>query len=164
MKFFVIGLVFFLSFNIYGQNQTYIGRKGPDLPGHLDIVITVNNDSLRYELFCHWYTDSYDELRQITIPINNIDKNDSLVFKINEKSIHLIDKKYNIDKQLKISKRVVSAERMRKISYAQKIAEKIGLTHFNLYEWEDLKLNEEEFYKKVDANLETIKNKKEPQQ
>jgi hypothetical protein len=124
------------------QNQTYIGRKGPDLPKHLDIVITINNDSLRYELFWHWYTDSYAELRQITIPINNINKNDSLVFKINEKSIHLIDKRYNIDKQLKIPKRAVSAERMRKISYAQKIAEKNGLIHFDLYEREDLRLNE----------------------
>jgi len=144
------------------QNQTYTGRIGSKFfPSHLDIVITINNDSLRYELFNHWYCRSYAELRQITISINDINKNDSIVFKINEKSIRLIDKKYGIYKRIKSIKLCISVEKMRKISYAHKIATENGLRHFDLYEWKDLELNENEFYKKVDSNLETIKSNNE---
>ena len=46
---------------------------------------------------------------------------------------------------------------MRKISYAYEIAKENGLRHFDLYTWEDLELNENEFYKKVNSNNETIK-------
>jgi len=152
-------ILFFLSFNVYAQGQTYKGRKGPDLPGHLDIVITIYNDTLRYELFNHWYTDSYAELRQITIPINEISTNDSIIFKINEKSIHLIDEKYGINKQIKQTKRYFSATKMRKISYAHKVASENGLMHYNLYTHEDLMLGEDEFYKKINSNLEIIKQK-----
>ena len=154
----------FWTCNMYGQNQ-YIGRIGLDLPGHLDVAITINNDTLRYELFNHWYTKSYAELRQITIPINEIEKytsiNDSLQFVINEKFIHLIDKKYGINKKIKLEKKYISISYMRKISYAQKIAEENGLMHYNLYSDEDLRLNEDDFCKKVNSNLEILKEKKE---
>jgi hypothetical protein len=154
---------FFLFFNLYGQNQTYTGRIGLNLPGHLDVVITIYNDTLRYEVFNHWYTDSYAELRQIIISINEIEKNtsenDSIVFIINEKSIHLIDKMYRINKQIKNTKLCTSVYKMRKISYAYKIAQENGLMHFDLYRYEDLGLNEDEFCKKVNANLETLKEK-----
>ena len=162
MKICILALVLFLlSFNIYGQNQTYTGRKGLNLPGHLDIAITIDDETLRYELFNHWYTDAYTELRQIIIPINDINKynSDSIAFKINGNFFHLIDKKYNIDKRLKISKRNTSIEKMRKISYAYKIAKENGLKHYDLYKRKDLELNENEFYKKVNSTLETVKIK-----
>ena len=52
-----------------------------------------------------------------------------------------------------------SLENMRKISYAYESAQKHKLRHFELYNPEDLKLKEEEFYKKVNENLKKITEK-----
>ena len=48
---------------------------------------------------------------------------------------------------------------MRKISYVYKIARENELRHFDLYKNEDLKLNEDEFCKKIKENLEILKEK-----
>jgi len=151
---------FILSTNIYGQYKTYIGRKGLNLPGHIDIAITIDSDTLRYELFNHWYTDSFEELKQIIIPLKDIkmydSTNDSITIDLNEEYVYLVDKKYGISQKIKNNKSSVSVERMRKISYAHKIAKENGLRHFDLYIFEDLKLNESEFRKKAEANLKAI--------
>ena len=156
----------FWTCNMYGQSQTYTSRIGLKFfPCHWDIAITINNDTLRYELFNHWYCRSYAELRQITVPINEIEKytlsKDSIQFVIKKESIYLIDKKYGIKKRIKNKKLCISTEKMRKISYAHKIAIENGLMHYNLYTDEDLQLNEDDFCKKVNSNLEILKEKKE---
>jgi len=164
MRFFILILTLLtLSISVYGQDKAYLGRKGINLPGHIDIAITINNDTLRYELFNHWYTESYAELRQVLIPVKDLElyssANDSLSFKVNEKYIHIVDKKYGINKKIKSRKDSTPIEIMRKISYAYKIAKENELMHFNLYISDDLKLNERDFQKKIEKNLDTNKEK-----
>jgi hypothetical protein len=50
---------------------------------------------------------------------------------------------------------------MRKISYAYKVSSSYGnIRHYELYEWVDLKLSEEEFIKIVNENLNKLKGNK----
>jgi len=56
-------LLTLVHLNSYSQD-TFTSRKGfKFFPGHLDVVITVNDSNVRYELFHHWYSLSYAELR-----------------------------------------------------------------------------------------------------
>ncbi len=147
-----------LQLNIYPQ-QTYTSRKGSKFfPGHLDISITVDNRCVRYELFNHWYSFSYAELRQIKIPLDSLDefnqKNDSIKIILEKGKIKLIDKKYQIFKKIKHKNLCASESTMRKISFAYEISRKQnGIRHFELYDREDLNLDEKSFKEKVMQNL-----------
>ncbi len=47
-----------IQLSSYSQD-TFTSRKGSKFfPGHHDVVITVNNKNVRYELFNHWYCTS----------------------------------------------------------------------------------------------------------
>jgi hypothetical protein len=106
MKIFLI-FIFFISLNLLGFGQKlYTSRIGSKFfPGHLDIVITVDNNVLRYELFNHWYYGSYAELRQISINLDNLERfnqsNDTISIKIFGDKIHLIDKSFRINKKIR---------------------------------------------------------------
>jgi len=156
--------IFILSLHLIGYGQeNYTSRKGSKFfPGHLDIFITIDKNELRYELFNHWYTGSYAQLRQITIKLDSLEKfnftNDSITISILKNKVHLTDKKFRINKNVKHRSLCTSIESMRKISYAYKVSsdyEKI--MHYDLYKSEDLNLSEEEFKKKVIENLNDIK-------
>ena len=152
--------------NNFAQEKIFTSRKGSKFfPGHFDIVVTINNENIKYELFNHWYSGSYAELREINIIKSEIEKfnlnSDSLKIEINKNSVRIIDKKYKINKKIKSRKLCTSKENMRKISFAYEIAKKNNLRHFSLYNYEDLKLPEEEFKKKIETNLILIKQKKE---
>jgi len=143
-----------ISLNFFGQEKIYTSRKGLKIfPGHLEIVITLKKNYLKYELFNHWYTGSYAKLRDLEIPINEIQKQNNINFEIVKNGIYLKDEKYHINKKIKTKNLCTSLEKMRKISYAYEIAQKNKLKHFELYDTEDLKLSEEEFYNKVNENL-----------
>ena len=162
MKHLLIIVLITFQFVSNGQN-IYTSRKGSKFfPGHLDIVVTVDKNYLRYELFNHWYAGSYAELRQISIPLDSLKKfnlsNDSIVINILDKKIQLTDKKFNIHKRIRHRKLCISPENMRNISYAYKVSTQYKDTrHYELFNWEDLKLTEEEFRKKVDDNLKAKK-------
>lgn len=141
------------------SQENFTSRKGPKfLPGHLDIVITVDNNNLRYELFNHWYSFSYAEYRQITIPLDSLKEfnqnNDSIKIELRKNKVKLVDKKYHLNRKIKHRNLCASVQTMRKISFAYKLSrEHQNLRHFALYQREDLKLGEEEFKKKVIENL-----------
>src|SRR5690606_33482568 len=134
-------------------------RKGSKFfPGHLDIVITVDNKNVRYELFNHWYSFSYAELRQITIPLDSLNefnqKNDSIKIELHKGKLKLTDKKYRLSRKIKHKSLCASASTMRKISFAYRLSsEHKDIKHFELYEREDLNLDEEVFKKKVMEKL-----------
>lgn len=164
MKYSLI-LICLITLNLLGFGQeNYTSRKGSKFfPGHLDISITIDKNELRYELFNHWYTGSYAELRQITIKLDSLEKfnlsNDTIAITILKNKVHLTDKKFRINKNLKHRKLCTSIENMRKISYAYKVSSSFEIIrHYDLYKSEDLNLTEDEFKKKV---IENLNDKKE---
>lgn len=150
-------LFLYLSFLlIYPANSfsqtTFSKRKGSKFfPGHLDVVVTVFDDSIRYELFNHWYSRSYEELRQISIPLNSLEvynkeNKDSLQIILKGNKVRITDEKYGLNGKLKHSPLCATADMMRKISYASKLAsENKNIRHFDLYTTEELDLPEKEF-------------------
>lgn len=152
-------MFFLFGLTIYAQN-VYTSRFGSKFfPGHNDIVITVDDENVRYEMFNHWYSRSYAEKRQLTIKRVDLDKfneeNDTIQLKIFDKYVQLVDKKYNINKKVKRTKLCASVEKMRKISYAYKISSQYeNVSHYELYSDSDLELPESEFEKKVLENIE----------
>jgi hypothetical protein len=152
-----------ISLNLTGFGQeNYTSRIGSKFfPGHLDIVVTLDTNVLRYELFNHWYSGSYAELRQISIKKDSLEhfnqSNDTISFDILDNKIHLIDKRFGINKKIRHKKLCASPENMRKISYAYKVSSNNGkVRHYELYDWEDLKLSEEEFVKIVNDNMNKL--------
>ena len=144
--------------NGYSQ-ETYTSVKGPKFfPGHLAVIITVDSSNIRYELYNHWYVQTFKELRQITVPLDSLNdfnqKNDSIKISIHKGKIHLKDKKYRLSRKIKHEKICVSPSTMRKISFAVKLSrEHEEIKHYELFEHEDLELSEEAFKQKVIKNL-----------
>lgn len=152
-----------MSLNLLGFGQeNYTSRIGSKFfPGHLDIVVTIDTNVLRYELFNHWYSGSYAELRQIFIKKDSLElfnqSNDTISFNLLDNKIHLIDKRFGINKKIRHKKLCTSLENMRNISYAYKVSSKNGeISPYELYDWEDLKLSEEEFVKIVNDNMDKL--------
>ena len=151
-------LLTLLQIKSYSQD-TFTSRKGSKFfPGHLDVVITVDSKNLRYELFNHWYSLSYAELRQITIPLDSLNEfnqnNDSLKIILHKGKVKLVDKKYRLSRRIRHRNLCASASTMRKISFAYRLSsEHKDIRHFELYDREDLTLDEEEFKKKVMTKL-----------
>lgn len=151
-------LLILVHLNSYSQD-TFTSRKGSKFfPRHLDVVITVDNKNVRYELFHHWYSLSYAELRQITIPLDSLNvfnqKNDSISIEFHNGKVNLVDKKYRLSRKIKHKKMCASVSTMRKISFAYELStEHKNIRHFELYEPEDLNLDEEAFKKKVMEKL-----------
>jgi hypothetical protein len=83
------------------------------------ISVSVNNDTIRYELFNHWYALSYAEIRQISIPVSELEQwnqNDSIRIEIlKTDNIKLQDNRYNLNRKIKHKNLCVSTEIMRKI-------------------------------------------------
>lgn len=156
---FSIILTFCFCFISFSQ-ETYTASKGPRFfPGHLHIVISVDSAEIHYQLFNHWYTRSYAQYRDLKIPINELDsydeKNDTLTILILHNKIKLVDKRNKINKKVKHQKLCASVDTMRKISYANSVAEKHeDMMHFHLYDHDDLKLKEDEFIKCINKNAE----------
>ena len=157
----IIGILILFSISSFSQN-TFTSRKGTKFfPGHQDMVITVCDSTVRYELFNHWYVMSYAELRQLTISKDSLDfygnSNDSLQIKLSEKSVKLIDKRYKLNRKVKRTRLCVSPETMRKISFAYSQSIKYdNIGPHGLYEDKDLDLSKEEFKKKVIKNMDEI--------
>jgi hypothetical protein len=156
-------IICLISLNLLGFGQeNYTSRKGLRFfPGHLDIVVAIDTNVLRYELFNHWYSGSYAELRQLSINVDSLDlfnqSNDTISFNLLDNKIHLIDKRFGINKKIRHKKLCASPENMRKISYAYKVSSTNGkITNYELYDWEDLKLSEEEFVKIVNDNMNKL--------
>jgi hypothetical protein len=155
---FLIMLVSYFSLTSYAQD-IYSARKGLRLlPGHLHAVITVDSSTIHYQLFNHWYTDSYAQYRDLQVPITELGKfsiqNDTLCIIIRDKTVKLVDKRYDIETNVKHQKLCASVETMRKISYAYAIAEKHNqVKHYDLYLAEDLELPEAAFKRIADKNL-----------
>jgi hypothetical protein len=162
MRFALIFLIL-ISFQLLSFGQTtYTSRIGSKFfPGHLDIVVSVDNGVLRYELFNHWYAGSYAELQQMKIKLDSLNmfnqSNDSISIKILDNKIQLKDKRYRINKKVKHKNLCASPEKMRKISFAYRISTINGLGPHTLYSWDDLNMTELEFEKQVMINLDKIK-------
>lgn len=158
---FIFGILLCIYFGLTGYSQeTYTAIKGSRFfPGHLHVVITMDSSIIHYQLFNHWYCLSYAQYRDIRIPINELDKfnneNDTLTIIVLDDKVKLIDKRNNLDRKIRHQRLCASVETMRKISYANKLAERHeNMMHFHLYDRDDLKLTEEEFKKLVEKNLE----------
>lgn len=156
-------IIFLTLLHLYSYSQeTYTSRKGSKFfPGHVEIVITVDNKTVRYELFNHWYSWSYAELRQVTIPLDSLNEfnqmNDSIKIILHKGKVKLVDKKYRLSRTIKHKDLCTSVSNMRKISFAYKLSNgQKDIRHFELYEREDLTLDEGEFQKKV---MEKLKEK-----
>lgn len=129
------------------------------------MVITVDSTEIHYQLFNHWYSLSYAQYRDIKIPINELDnfseQNDTLTIILLNGKIKLVDKRNKLNRKVKNQNLCASLETMRKISYANQIAESYDdLRHYQLYDYDDLELQEEEFQKLIDNNLEEIINQR----
>ncbi len=163
MKLLLTLILLLSSYKISYSQEHFTTRKGSRFfPGHLDAQITLDSNTLRYELFNHWYSWAYAELRQLTIPIDSLDvfnnSNDSISIQILGDKIKLVDKKYKLKRKIGNRNLCTSVENMRKISYAYKISSNYdSINHFDLYERTDLLLTEDEFKKKVLANFEEAK-------
>lgn len=163
MNFLTILLISILLPLKSNSQETFSSRKGSKFfPGHLDIVVTVAQDTVKYELFNHWYSLSYAKLRQHSIPLDQLDafnqKNDSLKIIFREGKVRLVDKKYRLSKNIKHRKLCASLQTMRKISYAYTLAkEHKDLNHFELYNRDDLMLDEEAFKKKISERVKELK-------
>lgn len=154
-----ITLLTVLLFDSFSQ-ETFTSRKGSKFfPGHLDIVITVDSKNVRYELFHHWYVKSYEEYRQMTIPLDRLDvfnhTNDTIKIELNKGNVKLIDKKYRLSRKVKHRNLCTSVSTMRNISFAYKLSHEYeNIRHFEeLYHYEDLQLEEEMFKQKVMERL-----------
>lgn len=161
-KIFGFFFLLFISFSVRAQDNVYAARKGIIFfPGHLEAFATISNGTLRYELYNHWYSRAYAELRQISIPINEIDNfnktNTEIQIRILKNKIEIKDKKYHLNKKLKHRELCSSAMHMRKVSFAYKISKENDLGIFALFQYEDLDLPENEFQSKVLENLKSIK-------
>lgn len=152
--------MFFLT-HVSAQDKIYTGRKGLRLfPGHIEIVVSVSADTLHYELFDHWYSKSYSKLRDEKISLTDL-----TVFNLNSQDITITlkgnklivrDKQYKINQRLKDKNLCVPVQEMRKISYAYRVAKLNSLNHYDLYQNNDLKLSEDDFYRKVDSKLKLL--------
>jgi len=144
--------------------QVFTARQGlAFFPGHKDIQVSIRDSVLRYELFNHWYSGSYVTLRDIKIPLSGIRKfnidHDSLKIIIKKNKITLADRKYRIFKNVRHTSLCLSAEKMRKISYAYRISAQNNIGHLSLFNPDDLALNEFDFQQKVLKNLDERKAK-----
>lgn len=161
MRHLLIAIFIILFASTVSAQRANTSHKGLRFfPGHLDISITENDDTVRYELFNHWYSWSYAELRQISIPtseVENWNQNDSLNITLHKSgNFKLRDKRYKLNRKIKHGTICTSTENMRKISFAYRISKMNGLGHLELYEHTDLKLTEEEFQELVLTNLNEI--------
>ena len=160
MRFILTLLLFTAFYSLSFCQEIYTSRIGSKFfPGHLDIVISTDNTDLRYEVFNHWYYGLYSELRQMTIPLDSLNNfnatNDSIKILLSDKCIKLTDKKFKLNKSIKHVKLCVSADIMRKISFADKLSSQHDpIRHYELYETEDLNLSETEFRQIVLKNLD----------
>lgn len=143
------------------SQQVYSAKKGPKfMPGHLHTVVEIENDSLRYQLFNHWYASSYKQLRDVRVAVNQLNtfNSDTLSIYILENSVKLMDKEYKIKGAVKNQKLCASLDEMRKIAFAYSLTERQkGLRHFDLYTQEDLRLPEVQFKIRVEANFKKRK-------
>lgn len=159
-------LLITILFNLFSYGQTYTSRFGSKFfPGHYDIVMTIENDSVRYELFNHWYCLSYEESRQMKISLDELDffntNNDTIQIEVCDNKIRLIDKKYGINKRIKHKKLCASPEKMRMISFAVKISMNSNvIRHYQLYTPADLNLPENEFKEKVKQNMAKLEKER----
>lgn len=166
---FTLILTLCVSFAVFSQ-ETYTARKGSRFfPGHWHAIIHVDRADIHYQLFNHWYSLSYAQYRDISIPLSQLEKygeeNDTLTIIVNHGKVKLIDKRNNLNRNIKHQKCCASVDHMRKISYANAIAEKHeNLRHFDLFKHEDLKLNEVEFKSLVDKNVALILQKRRANQ
>lgn len=158
MKRLVILLALTISLSAFGQERVYTAGKGLKfVPGHLHAVVTVGEKSLRYELFDHWYSGMYIDRRQMVIPIEQLNefgvKNDTLEILVLKNRVHIRDKRFHLNKNIKQGGICASAGYMRKVSFAGRISEKHGLGPRALFNHDDLeKLTEDEFKAKVTSN------------
>lgn len=158
-----ITILIFIQLSLYGQD-TFTSRCGSKFfPGHLEIVLTIDSNSVRYELFNHWYSGSFAEMRQIKISLDSIEhfnaSNDTISIDLHGKYAYLTDRKYNIKKKIDHTKLCTSTERMRKISYAYRISTQLtNIRHYQLYNDRDLELSESDFEKTVIENSNKLKN------
>ena len=77
------------------MEKVYTSRTGSKfLSEYVDIVTTIEN--IRYEMFEHWYTRSYTEMRQTTIKLDKLNKfneeNDTIQLKRFDKYVQLVGK------------------------------------------------------------------------
>jgi hypothetical protein len=100
----IIFIILNLSFQyMWGQDTLYAHKGLKALPGHFDIVIIHNKNSITYQLFNHYYTMSYVRFRNITVPIDSLiefNKQDSINIVIDKGQIYLKDKLFNISKKI----------------------------------------------------------------
>ncbi|MDG1148638.1 MAG: hypothetical protein P8N52_10070 [Crocinitomicaceae bacterium] len=156
----IFTIILTLSFGLASYTQeTFTTRKGSKFfPGHLHMVINVDSTGIHYQLFNHWYSLSYAQYRDVKIPISELEnygeQNDTLRIIVADNKIKLVDKRNKLNRKVKHQSLCASVETMRKISYANSIAEKHeNMRHFHLYEREDLTMAEEDFRTLVDQNL-----------
>lgn len=149
-------------FKGYAQ-QEFIGKKGLKIfPGHLHAVVTVTKDSLHYQLFNHWYSKSYEQLRDLKFSVSDLQyftkTNDTLRVSLENNVVKLNDIQFKLKRALKNKKLCTSVSEMRKIAYAYQISREHAplIKHYQLFTPESLKLSEEDFKLSAERLLEEL--------
>ncbi|MNK23689.1 hypothetical protein D3C87_419870 [compost metagenome] len=151
---------FYLT-HVSAQDKIYTGRKGLKFfSGHIEIVVSVSADTLHYDLFDHWYSKSYSQLRDEKIALTdltifNLDSQ-GITITLKGNKVIVRDRQYKINQRLKDKNLCVPVQEMRKIFYAYRVAKLNSLNNYDLYQNSDLKLSEDDFYRKVDLNLKLL--------
>ncbi len=145
MRLFVTLILTFTLGQACLSQEIYTGRKGTRLlPGHLHIVMTVDSSNVRYELFNHWYSRAYAQLRDMTIPLDRLAafnaQIDSINIEVFNNYVRLTDKNAKIKKKIKHQYLCAFPDYMRKISFAYEITKPYKDIHFELYYPEELEL------------------------
>ena len=145
------------------SQRTFTAKKGIRwLPTHYHAVVSIDNDTVHYQLFNHWYSHSYAQYRDVIFPLNELpsihQKYDSLSLTISADKVKVNDAKYKFKKRVRHQKLCASISTMRKVSFADSLAHgEEGMMHFHLYEDSVLKLPEDEFRRIVLTNFKELK-------
>jgi hypothetical protein len=129
------------------------------IPGHYEIVLSIDENHVRYELFQHWYYQSYLKVRDLILSVNDSSgfssEHDSVHVFMKNKHIELIDARYRINKRVRKKAQRESVEVMRNSDFAYRLAENDEKVSFHeLFESQDLNLPEEQFQQKVKTEFE----------
>lgn len=145
------------------ENGIYFGEKG-FLPGSLTIILEINSDTVSYEIYNHYYTKGFYEIKkgELILSENLLNINDSIQISIKRNnSIVFNDKSLKLKKILRKNKNISHINYVRNLAFADKKSR----LDTNINRWElynnssDLLLNPSEFCFKVDSIYNILTNK-----
>ncbi|MDH5381464.1 MAG: hypothetical protein OEW75_11460 [Cyclobacteriaceae bacterium] len=112
------------------------------------MIITKKNDSIRYELFNHWYSRSYSLLRDISVSVAQLPiQSDSVGIHDMGNKFLVKDKKNGLDKMAMggLNRSCYSINFMRNMSFAYSLSLKYKIGHHAFYDEIDWEQSQDAF-------------------